>query len=672
MGKRYYIRLARENIRRNARLYIPYTVTSVLTAAMLYIIVSLSNNPDIRLMPRGSRSIPTIMTFGTYVTMIFAFIFLFYTNSFIMKRRRKEFGLLNILGMEKRHIARLLLTESVYTVVITLVGGLLIGVLLDKLMFLLLTRMIGESAVLGFHFSAEGALISAGFMLGTFFLIYLNMLRQIHLAKPVELLSGTNAGEREPKSKLIPALLGAVLLAAGYFIAIVTEEPVKAIQLFFVAVVCVILGTYLLFYSGSVVWLKALRRRKSFYYRAHHFTAVSGLIYRMKRNAVGLASVCILSTMVLVMVSTTTALVIGVNEIIDVSYPRDVSVRMHSISKADAFEQMVRREMEIKNVGRSTMLQGYFMGDPAAPRMLTEEEYDWNEEYEYYSMTDEASANAMSVTVTELDQINRERVPEGLEAIPPAPEGTVTLVTINSSFTPETVTMLGRAFKVGNVVPVGDSSSYHPDGFTLVFNERSEEMLSLINDYQSRAVTEGYLVEQLTFDYAASDKEAGDAAFDELFSRNFDVDIYGNLWYDFRTEAKADAMSVFGSLFFLGLFLGTLFLMETVLIIYYKQVSEGYEDAGRFEIMQNVGMSRSEVRRSIRSQILIVFFLPLMTAGMHIMFAFPLIRRLLFLLELKNASLYAVCTAVSFAAFALFYGIIYLLTARTYYRIVRK
>ncbi|MBQ3935634.1 MAG: ABC transporter permease, partial [Ruminococcus sp.] len=345
MGNRYYARLAADNIKKNARVYVPYIISCVLMAAMIYIISSLANNPDMSDLKRGATVTPIIMRFGTYVTMVFAFIFIFYSNSFIVKRRRKEFGLLNILGMEKRHIAKLLLIENVYVIAIALTAGLGCGVLLDKLMSLSLTRLLGESVILGFHISVFSLVLTGVFLLATFLVIYIYTLGQIHLAKPVELLSGSSVGEKEPKTKLFMALLGAALLAVGYYISIVTQEPTKVLPLFLLAVLCVIFGTYLLFMAGSIALLKYLKKRERFYYKTNHFAAVSGLIYRMKRNAVGLASVCILSTMVLVMVSVTSSMMLGLDGAVRRDYPTDVMLTAHSMHAFDRFEEYLREKM---------------------------------------------------------------------------------------------------------------------------------------------------------------------------------------------------------------------------------------------------------------------------------------------------------------------------------------
>lgn len=670
MGKRYYARLAADNIRKNSKIYIPYIITGIMTAAMLYIIKSLSLNPDYVNLKRGSRSLPEIMRFGSYVTQLFAFIFLFYSNSFIMKRRRREIGLLNILGMEKRHIARLLLIESSYITLMTLIVGLGIGVLLDKLMFLSLTKMIGESVTFGFRISPMALLVTAAFMLGTYFIIYLNMLRQIHLSKPVELLAGSSVGEKEPRTKVISAFLGLALLAVGYTVSIVTEEPTKVLSLFLLAVVCVIIGTYFLFYAGSTALLKFLRSRRRFYYKPNHFIAVSGLIYRMKRNAVGLASVCILSTMVLVMVSTTTSLLVGMEQQVNKMHPYDVSARLFGTDNADRFEALCREKAGVGDSSRSTEAVIDMKGSFEAPEPLSAEDYHYDIDTERWAMNDSAAGECFPITLTHLSYIKIYSYDEEdfLTQFTENSGGGVTVIAGDPEFRPESIRLFGQELKVGKTVCVSSGAR----GYEIVFNTR-EELLGLFSHFDEITKRQHFCVEYFMFNYAdQSSTEACDEAFDEIFAEDYDWEAYGNVWYTFKNDERGQALSMYGGLFFLGLFLGTLFLMDTVLIIYYKQVSEGYEDSRRFEIMQQVGMSRSEVRRSIRSQILIVFFLPLIMAGSHVAFAFPLIRRLLALLEMTDTSLYALCVLICFAGFALLYGLIYLVTARTYYKIVKR
>ncbi len=674
MGNRYYARLAADNIKKNAKVYVPYIITSVLMTAMIYIICSLSVNPDFENFKRGRNALPVIMTFGSYVTEIFAFIFLFYSSSFIMKRRRKEFGLLNILGMEKRHIAKLLLIESGYVVLMTFVFGLGTGVLLDKLMFLTLTKMVGETATLGFHISVQSLVITAAVMLFTFFVIYLNMLRQIHLSKPVELLAGSSVGEKEPKTKLIMTFLGLALLGTGYTISIVTEEPTKTLPLFLLAVLCVIFGTYLLFIAGSIALLKLLKKNKRFYYKSNHFTAVSGLIYRMKRNAVGLASVCILSTMVLVMVSVTSSMMIGLDPMIDKEYPCDVYMRVHTVSSGDKFEKLFSEKMEIKNIRRTSELLLDVYGDFASPKTLTESDYElvtYPGGEQKYAVKDRDYYNITVYDSKRIDRLFDEGSRLSKESFD-VDKGEIIILTTIPNFDPESFTLAGKTYKVAKTVFDTPKTPNTADlGYTIIMNSR-EEMLELVNAYNEHSFREAMGGEYLEFDYVSSDKLAQNELLDQIFGENYDADTYGNVYYLFRTDEKAGALEIFGGLFFLGLFLGTLFLIETILIIYYKQISEGYEDQKRFEIMQDVGMSRHEVKRSIRSQILLVFFLPLIAAGCHVTFAFPLIKRMLALVGLTDTGLYLMCAVGSFALFAVLYAVIYAITAKTYYKIVRK
>lgn len=668
MRNRYYGKLAWDNIRKNAKIYIPYIITSILTAAMLYIIRSLATNPDFAKLPRGSHTLPIIMNFGSYVTMIFAFIFLFYTNSFIMKRRRKEFGLLNILGMEKRHIAKMLFVETVYVVLITLLCGSGIGILLDKLMFLSLTRLIGESVVLGFHISFDSLIVVAAFILGTFLLIYLNMLRQIHLAKPIELLSGSNTGEREPKTKLIMTLLGLVLIGVGYYLSMTVNayyETDSFLKKVFIAVVCVMVGTYFLFLAVSITILKLLKRNQKYYYKTNHFTAVSGLLYRMKRNAVGLASVCILSTMVLVMISSTTSLYIGIEDVVENRHPSDVRIVEYSIEQGDDVTGYLSDNMDNLRIDRLTSAHLSFQGEWTAPRPFTESDYSYDAEIGEYYLTNHNYDDEFTVSIftagahSKLQNIGADLADDAC-----------VLYTNRSGFDPDTITILGKTFHVTQCIYEEKSQEYATNSYDMILGSR-DIVLKILGDYNKVAFYPNNGRETIHLYYTDENKEQQEQQCTALLDTYLHDHPEGGFYYSTKIGTRDETLSIYGGLFFLGIFLGTLFLMETILIIYYKQITEGYEDQKRFEIMQNVGMSLSEVIKSIRSQILIVFFLPLLTAGMHIAFAFPLINRMLKLLDLDNTRLFVICVLCSFGAFTVLYSLIYSFTARTYYRIVK-
>lgn len=338
MRSGFFSRLAANNIKTNRRTYLPYILTCVLTVTMFYLVKSLSLNPGLKRMV-GGDIMSYLMSLGCWVIALFAFLFLFYTNSFLVKRRKKEFGLLYVLGMEKRHLARVLGWETLYVTLFSLAVGLGLGIVLDKAMFLFIAKIIGAEITLGFFVSPEAIGVTAALFGGIFLLIFCNAVRQIHVASPVNLLRAASAGEREPKTRWLMAILGLACLGSGYYIAIATEDPVASLMFFFLAVILVIIGTYLLFTAGSIALLKLLRRRKRFYYQTRHFTSVSGMIYRMKQNAVGLANICILSTMVLVMVSTTTSLLIGLEDVVRSHYPTDLIVY--------ASERSLERDQEL-------------------------------------------------------------------------------------------------------------------------------------------------------------------------------------------------------------------------------------------------------------------------------------------------------------------------------------
>ena len=340
MSRFFYFKLAITNIKKNAKTYVPYMITSILTISMFYIICSLGNNPNIT-KACGTDSMKYVLFLGTWVCGIFAVIFLFYTNSFLMKRRKKEFGLYNILGMEKKHISMVVLCETLIMSIISLVLGLVVGILFDKLMLLVILSMFTVEIPLGFHISPESFPATLTLFTGIFVLIFLNSIRQIHLAKPIELLQGSTVGEKEPKAKWLIALIGAICLGSGYYISLTTTNPIAALNMFFIAVILVIIGTYLLFTAGSIVLLKALRKNKNYYYKTKNFISISGMIYRMKQNAVGLANICVLSTMVLVMISSTFSLWNGMNDVLDNYFPREFSFTPFEYSEKSASDLKV-------------------------------------------------------------------------------------------------------------------------------------------------------------------------------------------------------------------------------------------------------------------------------------------------------------------------------------------
>ena len=664
MGKLFFPKMAAGNLVRNRRFEFPYLLTGLITVAMFYNMTFLTFHEELKNMP-GGATIPTIMNLGTMVVGLFAVIFLLYTNTFLMKRRHKEIGLYNILGMSKRHIAVVMLWETVYTCLITVVGGLLLGILLSKLMLLLLYKILFFSVSFGFMVSWKSVGITAVLFVAIYLVALLLNLLHVHLSKPVELLKGGSVGEKEPKTKVLLAILGVVTLGAGYYIAITTESPLEALMLFFLAVILVIIGTYCLFTAGSIAFLKAMKKRKNYYYQAKHFIGISGMLYRMKQNAVGLANICILSTMVLVMISTCVCLYIGTGDALNAMYP-------HDIIYSQSWQDSGNRSKEEVRVQIQEAL------DKAGMEPTHVQEVD--QLTTVNSMPEEATLGGVDPNAGVMDLSNtvttlvvtaegyRQMTGNTLNLAP----GEAAIYTTESQGEWGQISFLGLSFSIKTWLPEapaitveGYSERYI---FLVVADDAAMEAV-----YQQQMLDGGGLASNIYWEYSLDFDGVSKEEMLQLYQtlRSSVLSDTGDNTLSCRDAQEVDFYSLYGSLLFLGLFLGALFLMATVLIIYYKQISEGYEDKERFAIMEKVGMSQQQVRTSIRSQVRMVFFLPLLGAIIHLAASFKMISKLMAALGLQNIPLFALCCAGTVAAFAVGYFIIYHLTARTYYKIVR-
>lgn len=664
MGKLFFPKMAAGNLVRNRRFEFPYLLTGLITVAMFYNMTFLTFHEELKNMP-GGATIPTIMNLGTMVVGLFAVIFLLYTNTFLMKRRHKEIGLYNILGMSKRHIAVVMLWETVYTCLITVVGGLLLGILLSKLMLLLLYKILFFSVSFGFMVSWKSVGITAVLFVAIYLVALLLNLLHVHLSKPVELLKGGSVGEKEPKTKVLLAILGVVTLGAGYYIAITTESPLEALMLFFLAVILVIIGTYCLFTAGSIAFLKAMKKRKNYYYQAKHFIGISGMLYRMKQNAVGLANICILSTMVLVMISTCVCLYIGTGDALNAMYP-------HDIIYSQSWQDSGNRSKEEVRVQIQEAL------DKAGMEPTHVQEVD--QLTTVNSMPEEATLGGVDPNAGVMDLSNtvttlvvtaegyRQMTGNTLNLAP----GEAAIYTTESQGEWEQISFLGLSFSIKTWLPEapaitveGYSERYI---FLVVADDAAMEAV-----YQQQMLNGGGLASNIYWEYSLDFDGVSKEEMLQLYQtlRSSVLSDTGDNTLSCRDAQEVDFYSLYGSFLFLGLFLGALFLMATVLIIYYKQISEGYEDKERFAIMEKVGMSQQQVRTAIRSQVRMVFFLPLLGAIIHLAASFKMISKLMAALGLQNIPLFALCCVGTVAAFAVGYFIIYHLTARTYYKIVR-
>ncbi len=658
-----YMCLAWQNLQKHRRTYVPYMCTGILTAAVYYILHSLANNPDV------GETTSIMLNLGVSIVMVFSVIFLFYTNSFLMKQRKKEFGLYNVLGMNKGHIARVIGLETLVMALAILAGGVGAGMLLDRLIYLLVAKLVGFTASISFYISV-GSIVQTLILFGVIsFLIYLSNVIRVWRAKPIELLQGGNAGEREPKTKILMTILGVACLGGGYALSIISAQEVGlAILSFFVAVLLVIFGTYLLFTAGSIAVLKILRRNKRYYYKTQHFISVSGMLYRMKQNAVGLANICILSTMVLVTISSTCSLWFGAGEMIRNRYPADIMayVRGDELTRAfDAFlETQVQAEPQAtyQRYVYSAFTAEYEPGDGLTIDEGTEEALR--------ALTD---MNRMLKTVVmPLDQYNTITG----QSVQLAENEAMAFLNSSGAFSGDTMELFGKTY-----VAVTPPETFPVRG--VVSANIVEASVLVIPDYQAFLDRIG-LDRQMENSRTAYCIDLGDmtdaeqsAYFAQLFEQGW-MDIAADetpsgVWsMECRVDNVRDVYSMYGSFLFMGISLGLLFTMAAVLIIYYKQISEGLEDKTRFSIMRKVGLSPNEAKRSIHSQILTVFFLPLITAGVHIVFAFPIINCILRAMMLQQVTTFIVCTAVTFVVFAVFYAIVYACTAKVYYRIVSE
>ena len=667
-----YTKLAWTGIQKNRKLYLPYMLTCIGMVMMCYIVSFLKYSPVFGSLP-GGDTVQAFLNMGFGVMCVFSLLFLFYTNSFLIRRRKTEFGLYNILGMGKKNLALVLGIETLLIALITLAAGLFCGILFSKLAELGIVKILGGTADFSFHIDLQSIRDTLLLFVVIYTLLYLNTLRQLHLTNPIELLHSENAGEKPPKGNALVAIFGAVLLIAAYVLAVSIEDPIAAMIWFFVAVIMVILATYLLFISGSVTICRLLQKNKKYYYKTNHFISVSSMRYRMKRNGAGLASICILCTMVLVMVSSTVCLYIGKEDSLRMRYPRNYNLNV-SVESLDMLHgEPVRQSLDAldsicENHGYApTNVLSYptaaFAGLIQNDRILLEVPESVNQLMDI--------ENLWQFFIISLADYNR--LMGASETL--ADDEVMVYTTKDQTYDAPTLTIgTGEPLKVKK-----QAESFVDNGVDAM--QVIASLYIIVPDFDaavtafSEQQTPAELNYIYAFDLSCSDdtqialQQEMDAALSEIETQAGEGSGF-NLLLEGVASERSFFYGMYGGLFFLGILLGIVFIFAAVLIIYYKQVSEGYEDRSRFEIMQKVGMTGREIRRSINSQVLTVFFLPLIMAGVHLGFAFPLIRKLLLIFSLTNFKLLILVTVCCYLIFALFYVLVYRATSRAYYSIV--
>ncbi|RJW05287.1 ABC transporter permease [Lachnospiraceae bacterium AM40-2BH] len=687
MKMTFYPKMAWMGIRKNSRMYIPYLLTCAGMIAMYYIMAFLAFS-NVLLKVEGGEILNAIMGLGSIVIGVFALIFLFYTNSFLIRRRKKEFGLYNILGMGKANLAHVLIWENVMSFLISLGGGLTVGILLSKFSELCLLKLVHMETGFSMQIDWEAVGKTVTLFAVIFLLLLLNALRQVRLANPIELLHSEQVGEKPPRANWILAIAGAVILAGAYYIAVSIEDPITAMVWFFVAVVMVIIATYLLFIAGSVTLCRILQRKKKYYYKTQHFISVSSMMYRMKRNGAGLASICILGTMVLVMLSSTICMYVGAEDALRRQYPRNIDVTVETYDSdglwsgicedlakqaEDAAKASGQEPENIMNY-KTAAIAGAVIGDQISLSKTEMEQYNidsYSDLWEFY--------------VVSLDEYNRVMGTE--ETLK---EDEAIICTTKAPYKEDTIAIQGgKTYKIKKEVkefaPVpSDAMTIFSSMFLIVpdfdaWVQETEALLAAIPQGEISIMLDSKIEYVWVYGY---DLACADETQNQIINRlNESVLAYkaehpgtdGEVFTVYSggvATARESFYTLYGGIFFLGIMLGIVFVFAAVLIVYYKQISEGYEDQSRFEIMQKVGMTKREIRKSINSQMLTVFFLPLVTAGIHLAFAFPLIYKLIQLFGIDNLQLLICAAGICFVIFGLFYVLVYRLTSEAYYSIV--
>ena len=671
----FYFKLAIDGMRKNKRLYIPYLITCIMMTATLYIITSLSHSEVLRRVQGGSET-EMILELGSWVVLIFSAIFLFYTGSFLTKRRKKEFGLYNVLGMDKRGILGILLCENLVTYAFSILAGIIIGVLVSKMAELGLVNAIRGQVDFKFRISISDIRYTAFFLLMIFVLIFLFSLIQIRVLKPIEMLKSENVGEKPPKANWLLGILGIILLGGAYYLAIKIENPLEALLYFFIAVIMVIVGTYMVFMAGSVLLCKILQKNKKYYYQPEHFVSVSSMAYRMKRNGAGLASICILITMVLVMISSSSCLYFGADDCMRSRYPRDINVYMglsgtleEKGNYLDNIENMVKNLTESLGGSMDNLAETEFYviaGTLEKENHIRYEVIDGDFDISGYGniynimIMDVNAANAKYGTNYQLNSGESIAFVNGKKPV----EGDFSIGDFKT-----------KLVEVHSGKEINLSSNGGVTSEILLFTsdiEVFEEVIGKTNDMNA----ESDLVYEWFYQFDTDlSEEAQLALTDRIFEEITRIHTpigKMNFYCENYAAERSDYFASFGGLFVVGIILSIVFLAAAVMIIYYKQISEGYEDSSRFEIMQKVGMTKEGIKKSINSQMLTVFFMPILFAMINIGFAFPFIRKLLILFGLVKLGILILTTVISVLICAVFYLVVYKATSNVYYSIVTE
>lgn len=658
----FYSKFALNNLVKNKRFILPYIFSAIFTIASFYILTSLSLGKNLDKLPQGISATKQVLSLGVIVIAIFSAIFLFYTYSFLIKRRVREFGLYSVLGMTKKQIARILILETIFIAVITLVFGLAFGLLFDKLMLLVLLKLFTAGVSFGFVITPIAVFLTILLFGGIFFLLLIYTVIKISRLKIVALLKEENNGEREPKARFILAILGLGLTGYGYYLAQTIQNPIKAITMFFIAVLAVIFGTYLIFMAVSITVLKLMKNNKTFYYKPKNFISVSGLLYRMKRNAVGLANICILSTMVLVTMGTTSALYAGSEEAYNTRFPRDIIVNGYRSTEGKL------TEIE-KNVKKATQDAGVEAKDLVSYNMLNVVGRLNGTEISYETGNVGSLDKLRTVVVIELKDYNK--VSKEQKTLNTGE--TLLFIDKKGKYEANEITVQGVNLKIKEKLTdfpgaLGTAAANAFDTYYVVVKDNTDvkKIESALKKKLNMSDEEGEVYNYVGFNISDKTKEA------KVIENFKKLEKEGNINIEGKAENETNFKGFYASFLFIGVFISMIFVVSQVVIMYYKQISEGYEDKGKFGIMRKVGLTDRQIKQSIRSQVLMIFFAPLAIATLHTVVAYPFIEKILKLFLATDNNVFLIALAVTIAVFGVFYLIVYLITSRIYYRIIKE
>ncbi len=653
--------LAVSNLKKNRTLYIPFSIATITMMVITYILMALSTNKTI-LQSNGGNTVVMALGFGVVIMLLVSTLTMIYANGFVMKNRSKEFGLYSILGLGRSQIQLLQVVEMLLFAVMNLIVGLVLGVLLNRLAFALLLKAMRFNVPISYEFQIASVIIIGILFSGIFvFLMILNAIK-IRVSRPLELLREKKSGEKTGRFLSIRALIGVAILGSAYYISQSIESPIKALGWFFVAVILVVIATYILFDAGSIALLRFLKNRKTFYYRPINFISVSNLIFRMRKNAMGLASICILSTMVLVTLGTTGSLQFGAQEVINKTSPTDFDFRGMYRNP----EEVAEYSKEVKQLSAS----------------VSSKVTDFYE-YSYILTAGNHEGNVLNTNVKQLGALPEAMVV--LISVEDYNRNTGENLTVQSgemllgeeSFkkkpTFNQVSLGDNTFSVAQVIDVKKFSKIavaNPNitdhSYIGILNE--EDMAKVVpyyskeNDGGHRTYTRQYVA--LWNTSSQTDEEKKKEL--ELYQQS---DIAGGI--DGKIEIAQLLFQFYGSLLFLGILLAIAFSVGAVLVIYYKQVSEGYEDRERYVILKKIGIDQPMIHQSINRQVLIVFFLPLLTAFLHTALSYNMVSKIVLIFGIKGSIIALTMLAVA-GVFMVAYFLIYKITSREYFKIINR